>query len=229
MGCDAKNNKPALFDCKTVEEIFPKYVCHKCVDKLLEYHQKGTYGGEIMFMTIMFVDIHGFSTIAEKLGPEDALKVLNKNFHIMIDIIFDCKGALLKFIGDGMMAAFGLPKPEKDDVERSLHCAIQLQKEVNNLQQTQDENTKIKIGIGMHSGNVVLGNVGNNKRLDFTIIGDAVNIASRLADMARANEILATEDTIKRLAINKHDIVFVEDFLPRGKTKKTNYYRVRWQ
>ena len=228
MGCDAKNNKPALFDCKTVEEIFTKYVCHKYVDKLLEYYQKGTYGGEIMFMTIMFVDIHGFSAIAEKLGPEDALKVLNENFHVMIDSIFDCKGALLKFIGDGMMAAFGLPKPENDDVERALHCAIQLQNEVSDLQQTQDENKKIKIGIGMHSGNVVLGNVGNNKRLDFTIIGDAVNIASRLADMARANEILATEDTINKLAKNKHDVVFVEDFLPRGKTKKTKYYRVRW-
>jgi adenylate cyclase len=226
--CQKKPTQKSAFDCKTFEEILPKYVCHKCVDKLLEYNRKGTFGGEIMYMTIMFVDIHGFSAIAEKLGPEEAMAVLNTNFHVMIETIFDCKGALLKFIGDGMMAAFGLPRPEEDDLERSLNCAIQLQQEIRELQKTQDDIKRIKIGIGMHTGDVVLGNVGNNKRLDFTIIGDAVNIAARLADMARANEILATEDTVSSLQENKYDTVFVEDFLPRGKTRKINYYRVRW-
>lgn len=227
-GCKGKTIQKSPFDCKTADEILAKYVCHKCVDKLLEYYQKGTFGGENMFMTIMFVDIHGFTSIAEKLGPEDAMNVLNANFDVMIDSIFEHNGAILKFIGDGMMAAFGLPTPKKDDAERSVHCALQLQKGLKELQKTQSETKRIRIGIGMHSGDVILGNVGNNKRLDFTIIGDAVNIASRLADMARANEILATEATISGLNENKYDTVFVEDFLPRGKTKEINYYRVRW-
>jgi adenylate cyclase len=221
-----RNKKKSAFDSKTTEELLPKYVCHKCVNKVLEYNRKGTFGGEISFMTIMFVDIHGFSTIAEKLGPEEAMKVLNRNYHVMIERIFECKGAILKFIGDGMMVAFGLPKPEKDDVERSICCAIKLQKEVNELQDAQEKDERIKISIGMHSGDVVLGNIGNINRLDFTIIGDAVNIASRLAEMARAKEILVSEKTLAKLPNNEFKTEYVEDFIPRGMTKKINYYRI---
>jgi adenylate cyclase len=219
-------NQKSSFEVKTLEELLPKYVCHKCVNKVLEYNRKGTFGGEIMFMTIMFVDIHGFSSIAEKLGPEEAMKVLNTNYHVIIESVFQCKGAILKFIGDGMMVAFGLPKPNKSDVERSLCCAVKLQNEVNTLQLTQKKDKRIKIGIGLHSGDVVLGNIGNYKRLDFTIIGDAVNIASRLADMARANEILISEKTLAKIPNNKFKSEYVEDFIPRGMTKKINYYRI---
>ncbi|MHA2219455.1 MAG: adenylate/guanylate cyclase domain-containing protein [Candidatus Hodarchaeales archaeon] len=214
------------FGVKTIEELLPKYVCHRCVDKVLEYNRKGTFGGEIMFMTIMFVDIHGFSTIAEKLGPEEAMKVLNNNYHLMIESLFKCKAAILKFIGDGMLVAFGLPKPKKDDVERAICCAVKLQKDVNELQKPLKKDKRIKIGIGMHSGDVVLGNVGHIRRLDFTIIGDAVNIASRLADLARANEILVSEDTLAKLTNNMYETEYVEDFIPRGMTKKINYYRI---
>jgi adenylate cyclase len=215
-------SKETSFGVKTIEELLPKYVCHRCVDKVLEYNRKGTFGGEIMFMTIMFIDIHGFSTIAEKLGPEEAMKVLNKNFHVMIEGIFKCRGAILKFIGDAMMVVFGLPKPQKDDVERAVCCAVKLQKEVNELQKTLIEDKRVKIGIGMHSGNVILGNVGNFRRLDFTIIGDAVNIASRLADMARAKEILVSEETLSKLADYSFETEYVEDFIPRGMTKRIN-------
>jgi adenylate cyclase len=214
------------FGVKTIDELLPKYVCHRCVDKVLEYNRKGTFGGEVMCMTIMFVDIHGFSTIAEKLGPEEAIKVLNENFNVMIESLFKCGGAILKFIGDAMMVVFGLPQPKKDDVERSICCAIKLQQEVNELQKTLNKDKKIKISIGMHSGDVVLGNIGNFRRLDFTIIGNAVNIASRLADMARANEILVSEDTLAKLTNNIYETEYVEDFIPRGMTKKINYYRI---
>ena len=219
-------NQKSSFEVKTIEELLPKYVCHRCVDKILEYNRKGTFGGEILFMTIMFVDIHGFSTIAEKLGPEEAMKVLNTNYHVIIESVFQCKGAILKFIGDGMMVAFGLPKPDKSDVERALCCAVKLQNEVNALQLTQKKDERIKIGIGMHSGDVVLGNVGNYQRLDFTIIGDVVNIAARLVDMARAKEILVSEETLAKLPNNEFKTEYVEDFIPRGMTKKINYYRI---
>jgi adenylate cyclase len=192
----------------------------------LEYNRKGTSGGEIFFMTVMFIDIHGFSTIAEKVGPEEAMKVLNTNFNVMIERIFKCKGAILKFIGDGMMVAFGLPKPDKRDAERALCCAIGLQNEVNMLQQSMNEEERIKIAIGMHSGDVVLGNVGNHKRRDFTIIGDAVNIAARLADIARATEILASDGTLAELPGDTFKTEYVEDIIPRGMTKKIHYYRL---
>ncbi len=219
-------SKKNSFGVNTIEELLPKYVCHRCVDKVLEYNRKGTFGGEIMNMTIMFLDIHGFSAIAEKLGPEKAMKVLNKNYNVMIESLFKSRGAILKFIGDGMMVVFGLPKPRKDDVERSISCAIKLQKEVNELQFEQEKDERIKIAIGMHSGNVILGNIGNNKRLDFTIIGDAVNIASRLAAMAKADEILVSEETLGKVKNTMFRSGYMKDFIPRGMTKKINYYRI---
>jgi adenylate cyclase len=219
-------SKKSSFGMKTIEELLPKYVCHKCVNKVLEYNRKGTFGGEIFFMTVMFVDIHGFSTIAEKLGPEEAMEVLNTNFNVMIESIFQCKGAILKFIGDGIMVVFGLPKPDKYDVERSLCCAVKLQNVINALQQKMIKDKRISIGIGMHSGDVILGNVGNYQRLDFTIIGDAVNIAARLSDMARAKEILVSEETLAKLSNDAFETEHVEDFIPRGMTKKINYYRI---
>ena len=214
------------FGVTTIEELLPKYVCHRCVDKVLEYNRKGTFGGEVMFMTIMFIDIHGFSTIAEKLGPEEAMKILNKNYNVMIESIWKCRGAILKFIGDAMMIVFGLPEPTKHDVERSICCAIKLQKEINEFQKTFNKDERIRISIGMHSGNVILGNVGNKRRLDFTIIGDAVNIASRLADMARAKEILVSEKTLAEATNHTFEIEHVEDFIPKGMTKKLNYYQI---
>jgi adenylate cyclase len=219
-------SKKSAFESKTIEELLPKYVCPRCVDKVLEYNRKGTFGGEILFMTVMFVDIHGFSSIAEKLGPEEAMKVLNTNYKVLIESIFQCNGAILKFIGDGMMVAFGLPKPEKNDVERALCCAVKLQNVVNALQLTMIKDRRISISIGIHSGDVIMGNVGNYQRLDFTIIGDAVNISARLSDIARAKEILVSEGTFAKLSIDAFDTEYVEDFIPRGMTKKINYYRI---
>ena len=219
-------DQKSSFEIKTLQELLPKYVCHRCVDKVLEYNRKGTFGGEVMFMTIMFVDIHGFSTIAEKFGPEEAMNILNTNYNVMIKSIFQCKGAILKFIGDGMMVVFGLPKPEKNDMERSLCCAVKLQNQVNAIQLTMIKDKRISISIGMHSGDVILGNVGNYQRLDFTIIGNAVNIAARLSDMARAKEILVSEETLTKLPNYGFETEYVEDFIPRGMTKTINYYRV---
>jgi adenylate cyclase len=226
-GIMTDSNMKRAFDSKTLEELLPKYICHKCVDKVLEYNRKGTFGGEVIFLTVMFVDIHGFSTFAEKIGPQDAMNVLNANYDVMIETVFEYKGAILKFIGDGMMVAFGLPKPEEDDIERSLQCAIKMRNEINKFQNYRNSGETIKIGIGIHCGDVVLGNIGNHRRLDFTIIGDAVNIAARLADIARSNEILVTEEPLTRLNNNKIETEFIEDFLPRGKTQKIKYYLVK--
>ena len=81
MGCGDSKSQTSELECQTIAELLPKYVCHRCVDKIMEYNRKGTFGGEIFFMTVMFIDIHGFSSIAEKLGPEEAMEVLNANFN----------------------------------------------------------------------------------------------------------------------------------------------------
>jgi adenylate cyclase len=235
MDCNNEINKPvngnkivSTINSISIADILPKYVCHRCTDKVLEYNRKGTFGGEILSMTVMFINIYGFSNIAEKLGPVEAMKVLNANYNEIIETIFQYNGAILKFIGDVIMVAFGLPNPLKDDAERSLYCAAKLQKKIGDFQLKQDEKVRIQIGIGIHCGDVVLGNVGNEKRLDFTIIGDTVNAAARLVDMTRSNEILISDKILSGLPSNKFKTIFVEDFIPKGKTEKLCYYRVKW-
>ncbi len=226
MGCDDIIDVDNAASCSNLAELLPKYVCHKCVKKVMEYNRKGTFGGEISNLTIMFVDIHGFTTLSEKIGPHEAMDVLNTNFDVMIKNIFECDGAVLKFIGDALMVAFGLPHPKEDDVERALYCALKLQHEIRLLQLKQKKHKKIKICIGLHSGDVIMGNIGNPERLDFTIIGDPVNIASRLTDLAQSDEILVGEETLKKTKYIEFKSEYVEQFLLKGKTKKINYYRL---
>lgn len=221
--------RTSAFDAKTVAELLPKYICHRCVSKVLEYNEKGTFGGEKSPMTIMFIDIRGFTTMSEMIGPEEAMNVLNTNYYVIVEtVMLKYNGAILKFIGDGMLCAFGMPKPGPDDAEMAILCAIELQKEINKLQKKQNENKRIKIGIGIHSGDVIMGNIGHPKRLDFTIIGDPVNLASRLEDKARSDEILVTEDTLDLVSDKSIKTEFIESFLPKGKTKSIKIHKIFW-
>jgi adenylate cyclase len=225
----ANLEKITTFDALTIAELLPKYVCHRCVSKVLEYNEKGTFGGEESPMTVMFIDIRGFTTMAEKIGPENAMSVLNANYYIVVEtVMLKYNGAVLKFIGDGMLCAFGMPTPSQGDAGEAMACAVELQKEIRKLQKKQDEDKRIRIGIGIHSGNVIMGNIGHPKRLDFTIIGDPVNLASRLEDKARSDEILVTEDTLALVSDKSLETEFIESFLPKGKTKPINIYKVIW-
>ena len=217
----------STFSAKTIEELLPKYVCHRCVSKVLEFNAKGTFGGEESAMTIMFIDIRGFTTMSEKIGPEEAMRVLNANYYVVVEtVMLKYNGAILKFIGDGMLCAFGMPNPDPEDADEALRCAIELQNDIKKLQEKQDKDKRIKIGIGIHSGNIIMGNIGHPKRLDFTIIGDPVNLASRLEDKAKGDEILVTEDTLALVIDKKIKTEFIESFLPRGKTKPINIRKI---
>jgi adenylate cyclase len=217
------------FDARTVGELLPKYVCHRCVNKVLEYNEKGTFGGEESPMTIMFIDIRGFTTMSEKIGPEDAMRVLNSNYYVVVEtVMLKYNGAILKFIGDGMLCAFGMPESGTDDAVEAIRCAVELQREIRDLQRAQDADKRIKIGIGIHSGNVIMGNIGHPKRLDFTVIGDPVNLAARLEDKARSDEILVTEDTLELVSDKSIQTEFIENFLPKGKTRPIKIHKVIW-
>ena len=222
--------RTSTFDAKTVSELLPKYICHRCVNKVLEYNEKGTFGGEQAPMTIMFIDIRGFTSMSEKIGPEEAMNILNTNYYVIVEtVMLKHNGAILKFIGDGVLCAFGMPTPGEDDALIAIRCAIELQKEINKLQTKQSEKKKIKIGIGIHSGDVIMGNIGHPKRLDFTIIGDPVNLASRLEDKAGSDEILVTEDTLDLVIDKDIKTQFIESFLPKGKSIPINIHKILWE
>ncbi len=150
--------------------------------------------------TILFADIIGFTRISEAMTPREVNQFLNTYFSLVTDVVFEHNGTLDKYIGDGVMAVFGAPMVREDDAERAVRAALIIRRELMLLVKDLGEGRKYKIRIGINTGHVVAGNIGSPKRLDYTVIGDTVNIASRLESLAEPNQILIGEETHRRVA-----------------------------
>lgn len=152
-------------------------------------------------ITVMFADVRGFTDLAERLEPEETAALLNEFFTAMTDEIFLHDGTLDKYLGDGIMAFFGDPVPYPDHTLRAFKAALGMQqrmRELRALWEAQGRET-FGIGIGIGTGHAIVGNTGSPNRMDYTVMGSTVNVASRLADLARAGEILTTHKTFWRV------------------------------
>ncbi|WP_420420577.1 adenylate/guanylate cyclase domain-containing protein [Simkania sp.] len=161
---------------------FARYVSQYALEELLKLDKPITLEGERKKVTILFSDIRQFTTIAEKLPPEEVLKLLNEYFKEMIEVIFNYGGTLDKFIGDGLMVEFGAPLDDKLQELHAVLAAIHMQLRLNKLCEkwAQEGRDQLSMGIGIHTGLAVLGNIGSERRMEYTAIGDTVNVASRL-------------------------------------------------
>lgn len=161
---------------------FARYVSTHILDKILLSEAPLKLEGERRKVTLLFSDIRQFTRLAETLPPEHVVNLLNDYFEQMIEVIFTHSGTLDKFIGDGIMAEFGAPLDDISQEEHAITTAIQMQKELNKLCDKWEKQGKprIQMGIGIHTGEAVVGNIGSEKRIEYTAIGDAVNVASRL-------------------------------------------------
>jgi len=178
-------------------------------------------------VSTLFADIRGFTSLAEEETPEKVVAMLNEFFSAMADIVFRFDGTLDKFIGDCIMAVWGPPSPHKDDASRALSAALEMQHTVSKLN-TQREKTQLPqlfVGIGVNTGPAIVGYMGSTKRHEFTAIGDAVNVASRLCNLAKGGEILTTASTLEKACGS-----FVAEPIAvvhiRGKEKGVDTYRV---
>ncbi len=157
--------------------------------------------------TILFTDIVGFTSLSESLPPREINLFLNRHFSRMTDIIFDYDGTLDKYMGDGLMAVFGAPLAKEDDAERAVRAALEILRASSAMMEETSKETKFKIRIGINTGRVVAGNIGSPRRMEYTVIGDPVNIAARLESIAKPNQILIGEETYRlvkdKFAINK--------------------------
>jgi len=186
-------------------------------------------GGKNVMATVLFSDIRGFTTIAEQLGAQGTVAMLNEYFTMMVDCIGREEGMLDKFIGDAIMAAFGIPVGHDDDADRALRTAIAMINELKvwSGQRVADGKLAVDIGIGLNTDNVVSGNIGSKKRMDYTIIGDGVNLAARLESACKqyGARILISEFTYRALRgtyrMRELDIVVV-----KGKTRPVAIYEV---
>ena len=185
-----------------LKEGFSRYVSKHVLNRVLE-SDRHFLVGERRRITVLFCDIRNFTTLSEKLSAEKVVGLLNKYFDKMIDVIFHNKGTLNKFMGDGMMVIFGAPLEDDKQEENAVNAAVSM---VQTLKSINDEIAKdgieaIKIGVGVHTGLAVVGNIGSDKRMEYTAIGDTVNVAARVEQLAKNYDdpIIVTEETATHL------------------------------
>ena len=167
---------------KRVKSTLSRYMDPDIADQLLSESGEAALGGQESVSTVLFSDIRGFTTLSERLGAAGTVAMLNDYFEHMVECISAHEGMLDKFIGDAIMAVFGVPLPHEDDPDRGLRAAIAMQRALQNWKPTDANGAPLPfdIGIGLNTDTVVAGNIGSKKRMDYTIIGDGVNLAARL-------------------------------------------------
>ena len=175
--------------------------------------------------TILFTDIIGFTGLAEEMTPREINLMLNQFFSRMTDIIFKYDGMIDKYIGDCVMAVFGAPMEKKKDPERAIQAAQEMRKELEKMMEDEGLEKTFSVRIGINTGRVVAGNIGSPNRLEYTVIGDPVNIASRLESIAKPNQILIGEETYKRIK-GKFKIKKVGPKKVKGKSAEIMVYEV---
>ncbi|MBN2125745.1 MAG: FHA domain-containing protein [Deltaproteobacteria bacterium] len=175
--------------------------------------------------TILFTDINGFTQLSERMPPRKVNMILNEYFSRMTDIVFKYDGTLDKYIGDGLMAVFGAPMEKADDAERAIMAAKEMIGDLAAMMAGKPEEERFTIRIGINTGRVVAGNIGSPKRMDYSVIGDPVNTASRLESLARPNQILIGEETFQHVS-GKFDINRVGPKKVKGKTAEVMVYEV---
>jgi len=171
-----------------IRHTFQFYLSKDVIDEMLESSQDPSLGGERRELTVLFSDIRGFTTISEKLDPAALAELLNEYLTPMTEIVLDQHGTLDKYIGDALMAIFGAPLSFSDHPHAACRAALQMMESLNDLcgQWRERGLPEIDIGIGINTGIVSVGNMGSARRFDYTVLGDNVNLASRLEGLNKA-------------------------------------------
>jgi adenylate cyclase len=213
---------------KRMKSTMSRYMDPGLADQILAGGED-ILGGKSTTATILFSDIRGFTTLTEELGAQGTVSLLNEYFTIMVDCIQKEGGMLDKFIGDAIMAAFGVPFSHDDDEDRALRAAIGMIRALNewNIKRVGDGKKPVKMGIGINTDTIVSGNIGSPRRMDYTLIGDGVNLASRLESLCKQYHasILISENTYKKLR-GTYRIREVDSVVVKGKTEPVAIHEV---
>jgi adenylate cyclase len=187
-------------EAQRIKDVLSRYVSRPVAEAVLQEQDAVPLGtGRRQRVTVMFTDIRGFTSLSERLAPEEVVAFLNTYFSRMVGAVFMFDGMLDKYIGDGMMAVFGAPITHEDHALRAVKAAFRMRKELEalNVELKARNEAPLAIGIGLHTGECVIGNIGTEQRLDYTAIGDTVNTASRIEGLTKEHkvDILVSADT----------------------------------
>ncbi len=195
-----------LFEKAQVEDVFSRYVSSNVAEKILENLDDVELGGKHVNASVLFADIVGFTSISEKLPPQKIANLLNEYFSLISTIAKIHNGHIDKFMGDCAMVVFGVPNHSENHSLDAINCAIMIRDTITQLNNTRLKQGKIPIHlkIGINSGIMIAGNLGSDDRMEYTVIGDPVNIASRLANVAESDQIIILEELYKTTNISEH-------------------------
>jgi adenylate cyclase len=217
----------AAFERERVRDVFSRFVPETVVDQVLaRAGQDLRLGGEEVETTVLFSDLRGFTSSAEHLGAAAVIDVLNTYLGEMSDAILDAGGTLVSYMGDGIYALFGAPIPQPDHADRALAAArdmleVRLPK-FNAWMRETGHGSGYRMGIGLNTGTVMSGQVGHERRVEYTAVGDTVNTASRIEGMTKGQPymLFVAESTYSRLSSQPPELVFVEEFEVRGREQR---------
>jgi adenylate cyclase len=183
-------------------ELFRPYVPQAVTSRILE--GQASLPSERREATVIFLDIKDFTHFAEHLDPEEAIDILNQIFIPIIDIVYKYEGSINKFLGDGLMIVFGTPYSRENDPERAVRASLEIMKSIekNGNIKIGNKVKKLQVRIGINTGLCISGEIGSLLRKEFTVIGDTVNLASRLQANSKPGEILIGEKTFQRIKDN---------------------------
>ncbi|MBA3471562.1 MAG: GAF domain-containing protein [Herpetosiphonaceae bacterium] len=206
--------------------LFHQYVSTNVADQLMLNPTLATLGGQRQPVTILFADIENFTPYAESHNPEDLITVLNIYLGLAADAVLECGGTLDKFMGDAVMAIFNAPLPQPDHVARAAQAALRLQQLVAEYHALSDGAERLAFRVGIHTGEAVVGNIGTQQVRNYTTIGDVVNTAKRIQEVAGAGEILVSAEVQHSLGASL-PLTAIGEVVLKGKTRPQPLYRLR--
>jgi class 3 adenylate cyclase len=187
---------------RLLRQTLNRYMAEDLTDVILTDPERYLkLGGEIRAVTVLFADIRGFSHYAEGHSGAEVISTLNRLFAELSQVVFDHRGTFDKYLGDGLLAFYGAPVPGDDDAQRALDTALEMQRVFRQVCDTaEDDLSSLALGVGLHSGEAVVGNIGSEQMMDYTVVGDVVNVARRLTDLADPWQVLLSETTFGKIA-----------------------------
>ena len=214
---------------RKVKGLFGRYVSKDVYTQLLEHPELAQLGGRRRTMTVLFSDIRGFTAVTEKGNPEDLVAQLNEYFSKMVEIVFRQQGTVDKFVGDMVMALFGAPVDDVDHAEHAVAAAASMVAELGvlNAKWVSEGKPPLDIGIGVNSGDMIAGNIGSSSIMSYTVIGDNVNLGSRLESLNKEyrTRIIISDATRTQLK-GAYEIRPLGEVVVKGKTRAVAIYEV---
>ncbi len=215
---------------RKVSQLFTQYVSKDVLDEVLNNYQEylKSSSGQKVEITVLFSDIRGFTTMSETTDPEKIVEMLNVHFTVMADIILKHNGTIDKYIGDAIMAFWGAPVKSETHAEQAVLAGIEMLeglKEVNRVLKERGFNHEIEIGIGINTGMATIGNIGSEKKKNYTVVGDAVNLSSRLESITKEHKtpLLFSEYTYNKIR-DKIDCKLIGNVTVKGREQSVNIY-----